>query len=123
MNALAPVAPRLAPLLGKLGSPHDGEVLSAARAAGRILAKHGLTFNDLAAAAIEDPAQRTVYRAPDPPTWRERVEWCLCRDLMLDQRDIEFLHGLTRWQRDRLSGKQMKWLADIEAKIAARSAA
>ena len=32
MNAVTNIAERLSPLIGKLGSPHDGEVLSAARA-------------------------------------------------------------------------------------------
>jgi hypothetical protein len=35
MNALPQIADRISPLIGKLGSPHDGELLSAARALSR----------------------------------------------------------------------------------------
>lgn len=125
MTDLTPLVPRLGPLLGKLGSDHDAEVIGAARALRKLLSRAGLNFNDLARAVIE-PGKRVVYveRPPDPsPLWRERVEWCLTRDALLDERDREFLHGLTRWQRDDLSRKQQRWLADIEARIAMRAAA
>lgn len=39
---------RLARCIGMLGSDHDGEVVAAARAAGRELARHGFGLTDLA---------------------------------------------------------------------------
>ena len=125
MTDLTPLVPRLGPLLGKLGSDHDAEVIGAARALRKLLSRAGLNFNDLARAVME-PGERVTYveRPPDPPPpWRERVQWCLSRDALLDERDLEFLIGLTRWHRDDLSSKLQRWLADIEARIATREAA
>jgi hypothetical protein len=48
MNALPQIASRISPLIGKLGSPHDGEVLSAARAvAPKLLDMKPAGFNAL----------------------------------------------------------------------------
>ena len=48
MSDLTPIAPRLGPLIGKLGSDHAPEALAAVRQLGRVLAAEGLSFNDLA---------------------------------------------------------------------------
>ena len=77
MNAFPDIAERLSPLIGKLGSPHDGEVLSAARALARLLDKHGRSFNDLALAVQAEPVTRIVYRGPEPKSdWWQIADWC-----------------------------------------------
>ena len=48
MNAVAPVAARLDPLIRRLASDKDGEVVACVRAIGRQLQKAGLSFHDLA---------------------------------------------------------------------------
>ena len=48
MSTLAPVLPKLCPLICMLGSSNDGETLNAARAIGRVLQSAGSDFHDLA---------------------------------------------------------------------------
>jgi hypothetical protein len=73
MSALAPVLPKLCPLVRMLGSPVDGEALNAARAIGRVLQSAGSDFHDLAR-ALETGERGAGDRArPDDnrssPTW------------------------------------------------------
>ena len=58
MSTLAQIADRIGPLIGRLGSPHDGEVVSAARALARQLDKAGLNFNDMAVALKAEPSEK-----------------------------------------------------------------
>jgi hypothetical protein len=84
MSSLAPMLPKLCPLIRMLGSSNDGEALNAARAIGRTLRSAGRDFHDLASAleaGDEAPYVRVVYRdrpqqpaARDPllpPTWND----------------------------------------------------
>lgn len=50
--------------LARLASPHDGEVIAAARAVGRLLEKRGFGFADL---RLPDPVPETVVEAPTNP--------------------------------------------------------
>lgn len=47
---IAPLAPKLAPIIARMGSTFDGERLACVAAIERLLASHGLGFVDLAAA-------------------------------------------------------------------------
>ena len=49
-------ASRLAKMLGRLGSDHDGEVLTAAAAVRRFLRERGLTWDDVLASQVAVPA-------------------------------------------------------------------
>lgn len=128
---LTPIAPRLAPLLGKLASDHDAEVIGAARAAGKLLAKAGLTFTDLGR-AIAEPRERVVYveRPPDPPRrdprpcqrdWRQVAAWCWRRADRLRGGERDFIRQLATggWRHPRLTEKQAAWLAKICDRLAA----
>jgi hypothetical protein len=63
MTTLAPVLPRVSKLLPLLSSDHEGEVVAAARAIGRILGCAGLSWHDLAR-AITGSAKDGVMPSP-----------------------------------------------------------
>ena len=77
MNALAPITRKLDPLIRRLSTDKDGEVVACVRAIERQLAKAGLSFHDLAdrlaapAVATEDDAL-PVPTTPQPSSgsWR-----------------------------------------------------
>jgi hypothetical protein len=123
MTALAPVAPKLAPLVRMLGSPVDGEALAACRAIGRTLKTAGCDFHDLAK-AIEGPAEPRVvvlYRDREPPArrepetgehWRDMARRCLGHFGDLRPAERRFLQDIIRW-RGKPTAKQMTWLLAI----------
>lgn len=123
---IAALAPRLGPLLGKLGSPHDGEVLAVARAIGRQLERHGLGWNDLGAAIAADPAVRVVYRdrqpEPDPAAedWREMAAFCASRGELLSEKEHDFVRTMARVLRRpgaEPTPKQAAWLAALHDRL------
>ena len=71
MTALAPVAPKIAKLIPRLASNHDGEVIATVHAIRRTLEGAGLDLHALAA-SLE------IRRAADgePATWEELATWC-----------------------------------------------
>ncbi len=119
MNAGGPVSDKLDPLIRRLSTDKDGEVVACVRAIERQLHKAGLTFHDLAdrltapepAAEDDAPAVFTDYAAA--------VEWLLtvdCGDL--SAREIEFLESmrdiLRRWPP---KPKQAAWIRALVAKL------
>lgn len=58
MTALSPIPPKVRAIMPLCGSKNDGEALGACRAVGRVLAREGLNYVDLA---------RAVRVAGDPP--------------------------------------------------------
>ena len=129
MNALPDIADRIGPLIGKLGSPHDGEVLSAARALARLLDKHELNFNDLAVALQAEPVVHIVYRDPDPEPlsdWAAMADWCANRPEWLSEKELDFVANMRRTLRRCGSDptrKQAKWLQNILDRIRGKMAA
>lgn len=117
------MAGRLCPLIGKLGSPHDGEVVSAARALGRLLDKQGANFNDLALALTAEPVTRIVYRDREPGAsddWLEQAQWCAARAELLNEREADFVASMVRILRRRgtePTRKQGDWLNSIYDKL------
>jgi hypothetical protein len=79
---------RLAAILGRLGSEHDGERAAAGLLATRFMRDHGLTWPDLLAA----PAPST----PPPPVtdWRRRAAWCAERAELLSGWEASFLANM-----------------------------
>jgi hypothetical protein len=95
MIALAEITDRISPLIGKLGSPHDGEVLSAARALLRQLDKHGLSFNDLAIALKAEPVTHIVYRDRDRVSdWSEVADRCTDHPECLNAKEARWLNSI-----------------------------
>jgi len=121
MSTLAQIADRIGPLIGKLGSPHDGEVLSAARTLARTLDKHGFNFNDLAIAVVAEPVTRIVYRGPEPKSdWWQVADWCVDHQEWLPEKEAEFVVNmrliLSRPDTEP-TPKQAKWLKNILERI------
>ena len=119
MTALAPVAARLDPLIRRLASDRDGEVVACVRAIERQLHKAGLTFHDLAdkltapeiAAEDDAPAVFTDYAAA--------VEWILATDCGdLTAREIDFLESmrgiLRKWPP---KPKQARWIEALVERL------
>ena len=129
MTAFPDIADRLSPLIGKLGSPHDGEVLSAARALARLLDKHELNFNDLAVALQAEPVVHIVYRDPDPEPlsdWCEIADWCADHPEWLSEKALDFIVNMRRILRrpgNEPTEKQAAWLNSILDRIREEMAA
>jgi hypothetical protein len=121
---IAALAPRLSPLVAKLGSPHEGEVVAAARAIGRLIERHGLGWNDLGRAIAAEPVVRVVYRDHEPETepdpeaedWREMADFCSRREALLTEREAAFVADMVRILRragTTPTERQSAWLAAI----------
>ena len=83
MSALTPILPKVAPLIGKLASDRDPEVLAAVRQLRRVLADSGLSFNDLAPAIEPQPKRPVNVDASsvwEPSEWRELAQWIVNHD-------------------------------------------
>jgi hypothetical protein len=105
---------RLAKLLGMVGSAHDGEALSAARMAHRMLTDLGLTWHDV----IKPICRPEFWR----PSFEDLIDFALDNgDGILNGWELQFLASLCG--RDSLTPKQIDKLHVIVAKVAARSAA
>jgi hypothetical protein len=93
MNALAPIAPRLAKLFPMLSTDSAGECLATVAAIKRTLAGQGLTVHDLASMFDDQPEQHEQRCSPSygPPVWSrlsecDRLEWLR---LVLNVSDID----------------------------------
>ncbi len=119
MNAVAPVSDKLDPLIRRLSTDKDGEVVACVRAIERQLRKAGLTFHDLAdrltapevAAEDDAPAVFTDYAAA--------VEWILVTDCGdLTAREIDFLESmrgiLRKWPP---KPKQARWIEALVERL------
>lgn len=119
MTALAAVADRLDPLIRRLASDQDGEVVACVRAIERQLDKAGASWHDLAdrLASPETPAQ-----SHEPPVFYDyltAIEWLLAIDAgELTDRDIAFCEDmrgiLYRWPA---KPKQAAWLRSLVERL------
>jgi len=119
MNALAPITHKLDPLIRRLASDKDGEIVACVAAMKRQLAKAGLNFHDLAdrltapepAAEDDAPAVFSDYGAA--------VEWLLtvdCGDL--SARDIDFLESMRGiLRRFEPRPKQAAWIRGLVERL------
>ncbi len=116
--AVASLLPRLRPLIGKLGSMHDGEIVAAARAIQRLLEREGLNFNDVGAALDGAGEHRPdLEREPDVVlrSWPAAVAW-IAQHPFWDPsaHELEFIASIGRiLGRRSPSEKQQKWLRGI----------
>ena len=119
MNAVAPVAARLDPLIRRLASDKDGEVVACVRAIGRQLQKAGLSFHDLADRLTAPEPAAEDDALPVFSDHAAAVEWLLtidCGDLSV--REIEFLESmrsiLRKWPP---KPKQARWIEALVERL------
>lgn len=102
MAVLAPIAPKIAKLIPRLATDHDGEVVATVRAIERTLKNAGLDFHNLAFAIEAPPAEKIVFVYRDPPK----------QEAVLDTRA-----AVAAWCRDNdpdvLSTKETAFVADM----------
>ncbi len=115
MTALAPVAPKIAKLIPRLASSHDGEVIATVHAIRRTLEGAGLDLHALAASLAIRPADDG-----EPATWQELATWC--RNIGQHRLSLkEFLFVSDMAHRLVCDGepteKQAAWLRAIYAKL------
>ncbi len=119
MAALATVAPRLAKLIPRLATNHDGEIVATVRAIERTLKSAGLDFHALAQ-AVETPAPRMIESTNTPTTWGEVARWCRDHDhTRLTEKERAFVADMAaRFICDsEPTEKQAAWLRAIYARL------
>lgn len=126
MSVLAPIAPKLALLIPRLGCENDSEVVAAVRAIGRQLQGAGNDWHDLAAAvsqarAASEEEPRQTRQTTEPSSPSEAVLWLMRRLHLLKEREARFIRDISvhAWRGDgmRLSPKQLKWLGAITQRV------
>jgi len=110
---------RVALLIPRLATDHEGERLATVAAIERTLKAAGRDFHDLARAFGDQPAPRT-----EPSTWRGLAAWCRDQDRgQLQEQERKFVNDLVA--RLVLGGeptpKQADWLRSIYAKLTSSS--
>ena len=99
MNALAPaVAARMASIAARLGSPHDGEALNAARLLSRELERAGLRPADVIARGL-GPISASAPPPPplsSMPRHQRTARQALATEYAFAEREIDFLYAMVR---------------------------
>lgn len=125
---LAPIVPKLVPLLGKMASDHEGEILASVRAIRRLLERHGLSLNDLGRALESQPVVQVVYQEREPDAkhatddWLEIAQRCLAGAELLSEKERDFVRTMVRIlgrPGTQPTPKQAAWLKDIFDQLAA----
>ena len=95
---------KLDPLIRRLASSHDGEVIAVVRALERRLHAERFDLNDL--------AETVVGQQAPPLAWHTMHKFCLEHRGLLRARELEFVTNLSNW-RGELTPKQRDWLTSI----------
>jgi hypothetical protein len=106
-TALAPIAPRLRKLILMLSSTHDGEVVGAARAIGRVLAYAGTDWHQFA---------DIVTGARHGDDWKAMAQACRGQAHRLTPREFDFVNNILL-RGCEPSEKQWKWLRGIFSRL------
>ncbi len=115
---------RVAAIIPRLGSDHDGEIIAAAKALERTLASANHGFSDLADAILPPPPITPPLKKP-ATDWKQAARWCAVYGVgVLTDRELEFVDDLAASKGFRtLSVRQDAWLASILSKLSMRGAA
>jgi hypothetical protein len=142
MNALVPIAGKVAKLIRLLASDRDGEVLSAVAALRRALESAGSDLHELAKAVtngggeLSEAEMRKLFNAGfaagleaaredreegfhDADDWHSKHDYCERNKRHLRTRDRDFIESLGRWQ-GKLTPKMQNWLDDVYARLRRR---
>lgn len=111
-------AEKLAKLIPRLASTHDGEVVATVRAIERALKSAGKDWHDLAK-AIGSTAGVSSHRATPRPeaasSYYTMAQSLLARRARLNSKELRFVEQMVERTRMGLSlnWKQTEWLADL----------
>ncbi len=119
MNALAPISDKLDPLIRRLASDEDGEVVACVRAISRQLENAGLSFHDLADRLTVPDSAADSDVPPVFTDYAEAVEWLLAADAgELTARDIDFLESMRGiLRRFEPRSKQAAWIRGLVERL------
>jgi hypothetical protein len=109
---------KLDPLIRRLASTHDGEVVATARAIERRLRAERYDLNDFADTLGKQAPSAPRQESPPPrrAAWRAKRDFCLDHKNQLSARELEFVISLDRW-RGQLTPKQSDWLQAIYERV------
>ncbi len=107
---------RLAKLLGMVGSDHDGESVSAARHADRLVRQSGMSWREIVADNSPHHPLRAPVEQTDGDDLDDEIDFCLRNLDRLNDWERRFLISL-RDQRSPLSIKQKNKVAAIVDKL------
>jgi len=104
---------KVAQMIPRLATDADGEALATVRALVRVLHSGGADLHALAA-LIEGDGEITGARV-DGDDWRDLAAVALADGLARNEREREFLRGMTNWAGEPTE-KQRRWLKDIASR-------
>lgn len=107
---------KVALLIPRLATDHDGEVISTVRAIMRTLEKGGADLHDLAA-SFGGETVRVVFKEQGPQggAWHDKATWCAERSDALNPKEAEFVQDMRvklKWQSEPTE-RQAAWLDSI----------
>lgn len=119
MTALTVVAPKIAKLIPRLATDHDGEVLATVQAIRRTLAAAGLDLHDLVG-ALNSPPAANPPNIREPQSWFQLCNICLDWPDLLTEKEADFLQdiGPRLVMGAEPTEKQAAWLRAIYNKVA-----
>lgn len=107
-------ADKLAKVLALAESDHQGEALSALRAARIILARDGMSFRDLAASLRSDPPPRPRDERPPTPPDRPPSNEAQLLGLRRQVAELEEANGKLNRRVERLRGEAVRLRDEVE---------
>lgn len=118
---------KLAGILARLASNHDGEKLAAASLASRFVSNRGLSWPDLLlpvepVASAPKPPPEPARSEPIEPWRRDAQRLLVERGHQLTKAEREFCQRLVDW-RGRVSPKQLAWLNKLARRELSEAAA
>ena len=119
MGALTPIAGKIDPLIRRLASDQDGEVLACVAALKRQLAKVGLDFNDLAETLTADRPEPGASQVSNHSAALARIISTILGQI--SEREQEFVLNMSEWVRTRdPTPKQAQWIDNIFERLGGR---
>ena len=119
VSALTSIGFKIDPLIRRLASDQDGEILACVTALKRQLAKVGLDFNDLAGTLT---AGRSEPSSDQVCNHRNVLAWIIETNLgQLAEKEREFVLNMSNWVRTRdPTPKQAQWIDNIFERVRGR---
>ncbi len=126
---------KVALIVPRLGSNHDGEIIATARAIERTLAAEGRDWHWLAEVIRESSAAASQAIKPLRPQWsgpsaaplndwKSVVRFIEMYGIgRLSDRDADFIDSLARMRPERLTPRQAQWLGGIADRLGMRRSA